>query len=171
MRDFHNLFVKKLIITSISQKGNTLIDYAVGMGGDFPKWIAAKLSFVFGIDISKDNIENRIRGACARYLNYRKKFRVMPACLFIQGNSGFNIKDGEAQYTEQAKQITRAIFGEGPKEKDKLGLGVYKQYGKGVDGFATKKEAEIVRDYIKYKRPRIKNLRIVKLKSKIRSKK
>jgi len=135
LRDFHNLFVKKLLITSISQKGNTLIDYAVGMGGDFPKWIAAKLSFVFGIDISKDNIENRIRGACARYLNYRKKFRVMPACLFIQGNSGFNIKDGEAQYTEQAKQITRAIFGEGPKEKDKLGLGVYKQYGKGVDGF------------------------------------
>jgi len=135
LRDFHNLFVKKLLITSISQKGNTLIDYAVGMGGDFPKWIAAKLSFVFGIDISKDNIENRIRGACARYLNYRKKFRVMPACLFIQGNSGYNIKDGEAQYTEQAKQITRAIFGEGPKEKDKLGLGVYKQYGKGADGF------------------------------------
>jgi curved DNA-binding protein CbpA len=135
LRDFHNLFVKKLLITSISQKGNTLIDYAVGMGGDFPKWIAAKLSFVFGIDISKDNIENRIRGACARYLNYRKKFKVMPACLFIQGNSSYNIKNGEAQYTEQAKQITRAIFGEGSKEKDKLGLGVYKQYGKGVDGF------------------------------------
>ena len=135
LRDFHNLFVKKLLITSIAQKGNTLIDYAVGMGGDFPKWISAKLSFVFGIDVSSDNIENRVRGACARYLNYRKNFKVMPACLFIRGNSSENIKDGQAQYTEQAKQITRAIFGEGPKDKDKLGLGVYKQYGKGADGF------------------------------------
>ena len=49
-----------------------------GKGGDFPKWIAAKLSFVFGIDIAKDNIENRLDGACARFLTYRKKFKVMP---------------------------------------------------------------------------------------------
>ena len=54
-----------------------LIDYAVGKGGDLPKWINAKLSFVLGIDIArKDNIENRLDGACARYLNYHKKFRV-----------------------------------------------------------------------------------------------
>jgi hypothetical protein len=31
--------------------------------------------------------------------------------------------------------ITKAIFGEGSKDKDKLGLGVYKQYGKAADGF------------------------------------
>ena len=31
--------------------------------------------------------------------------------------------------------ITKAIFGEGPKDKDKLGEGVYKQYGKASDGF------------------------------------
>jgi hypothetical protein len=135
LRDFHNLFVKKMLINSISLKGNTLIDYAVGMGGDFPKWIAAKLSFVFGIDNSRDNIENRIRGACARYLNYRKKFKTMPYCLFVQGNSSYNIRDGSAPGTEKEKQITKAIFGEGPKDKDKLGLGVYKQYGKGSDGF------------------------------------
>jgi len=135
LRDFHNLFVKKMLITSISNKGNTLIDYAVGKGGDFPKWINAKLSFIFGIDVSKDNIENRIDGACARYLNYRKKFKIMPSCLFIQGNTGFNIRDGEALYTEKSKQITKAVFGEGPKDKDQLGLGVYKQYGKASDGF------------------------------------
>lgn len=135
LRDFHNLFVKKLLITSIATKGNTLIDYAVGKGGDFPKWINAKLSFVFGIDIAKDNIENRIDGACARYLNYRKSFKVMPHALFVHGNSVFNIKDGEALYSEKAKQITNAVFGEGPKDKDKLGLGVYRQYGKANEGF------------------------------------
>jgi len=39
----------------VSRKGGILIDFACGKGGDFPKWIAAGLSFVFGIDISKDN--------------------------------------------------------------------------------------------------------------------
>jgi|TARA_B110000967_G_scaffold3356_1_gene3416 hypothetical protein len=135
LRDFHNQYVKKLLITSVAKKGNTLIDYAVGKGGDFPKWINAKLSFVLGIDISKDNIENRVDGACARYLNYRKNYKVMPHALFVHGNSSFNIKDGEALYSEKAKQITKAVFGEGPKEKDKLGLGVYRQYGKASEGF------------------------------------
>jgi hypothetical protein len=135
LRDFHNLFVKQLLINSISNKGDTLIDYTVGMGGDFPKWIKAKLSFVFGIDKSKDNIENRLRGACARFLNYRKKFKVMPTALFVDGDSSMNIKDGTACKSEKGKQLVRAVFGEGPKDKDKLGLGVYNSYGKGSDGF------------------------------------
>ena len=135
LRDFHNLFVKRMLINSVSKRGDTLIDYAVGKGGDFPKWIFAKLSFVFGIDVAKDNIENRIDGACARYLNYHKKFKVMPSALFVNGTSSSNIRDGEAIYTEKSKMITKAIFGEGPKDKEKLGLGVYKQYGKAADGF------------------------------------
>lgn len=135
LRDFHNMFVKKMLITSVSRRGNTLIDYAVGKGGDFPKWINAKLSFVFGIDISKDNIENRIDGACARYLNYRKDYKVMPNALFVHGNSEYNIKSTEALYSEKGKQITNAVFGEGPKDKDQLGMGVYNQYGKANEGF------------------------------------
>ena len=135
LRDFHNLFVKRMLINSVSKRGDTLIDYAVGKGGDFPKWIFAKLSFVFGIDVAKDNIENRIDGACARYLNYHKKFKIMPSALFVNGNSSSNIRDGEAIYTEKAKMITKAIFGEGPKDKEKLGMGVYRQYGKANEGF------------------------------------
>ena len=73
LRDFHNLFVKRKIITSVSKRGDTLIDMSVGMGGDLQKWIDAKLSFVFGLDYSKDNIHNRIRGVCSRYLNSKKK--------------------------------------------------------------------------------------------------
>ena len=53
LRDFHNLFVKKKLISNISRKNNTLIDYAVGKGGDLSKWIDSKFNFVFGIDISK----------------------------------------------------------------------------------------------------------------------
>ena len=135
LRDFHNLFVKKKIITSVSKRGGTLIDYAVGMGGDFSKWISAKLGFVFGVDISRDNIENRLKGACARYLNYRKQFKRMPSALFVAGNSSVNIRDGDALFTDKGKQITNAVFGKGPKDAVELGKGVYKQYGVGESGF------------------------------------
>jgi len=135
MRDFHNLFVKKMLITKMAAKGNTLIDYAVGKAGDFPKWIEAKLAFVFGIDLSKDNIENRLDGACARFLNYRKKFYSMPYALFVNGNSGVNIKSGDAVFTEKGKEIVRALFNDGPKDESILGKGVYRQYGKATDGF------------------------------------
>ena len=135
LRDFHNLYVKNKLVRSVANSGNTLIDYAVGKGGDIPKWISAKLQFVFGIDLSRDNIENRLDGACARYLNYKKKFRIMPDALFIQGNANLNIKSLQSQYTEKGKQITKAIFGEGPKDEQILGKGIFKSYGKGADGF------------------------------------
>lgn len=135
MKNFHNLYVKKLLIVGISKQGDTLIDFACGKAGDLPKWINAKLSFVFGIDLSKDNLENRLDGACARFLNLKKTSKNIPYALFVNGNSAFNIKDGNAMLNEKAKQITSAVFGNGPKESEKIGKGVARQYGKGVDGF------------------------------------
>ena len=135
MKDFHNLYVKRKIITGISKQGDTLIDFACGKAGDLPKWITAKLSFVFGVDISKDNLENRLDGACARFLNMKKTSKNTPYALFVNGNSAFNIKDGSAMLNEKAKQITSAVFGRGPKEVDSIGKGVSRQYGRGADGF------------------------------------
>lgn len=135
LRDFHNLYVKKTLITAVSKKGDTLIDFACGKAGDLSKWISAKLSFVFGIDISKDNLENKLDGACARYLNNRKKIKHMPYALFVNGNSANNIKNGDAMLNDKAKQITKAIFGNGVKDEEKLGKGVFRQFGKGQEGF------------------------------------
>lgn len=59
----------------------------------------------------------------------------MPAALFVSGNSGLNIRSGNACYSEKGKQITKAIFGDESKDEEKLGAGVYKQFGKGKDGF------------------------------------
>tara|TARA_B100000902_G_scaffold348404_1_gene356324 strand:+ start:1616 stop:5488 length:3873 start_codon:yes stop_codon:yes gene_type:complete len=135
LRDFHNLYVKNILINRIIVPGNTLIDYACGKGGDLPKWINAKLAFVLGIDLSKDNIENRMDGACARYLNYQKKYAVMPRALFINGNSSKNIKSGDAFGNEKNKNIIKAIFGEGTKNALTLGKGVYNNFGIGKNGF------------------------------------
>tara|TARA_Y100001970_G_scaffold294170_2_gene447908 strand:- start:1344 stop:4643 length:3300 start_codon:yes stop_codon:yes gene_type:complete len=135
LRNFHNLYVKKKLIKSVSKRGDKLIDYAVGKAGDFSKWIEAKLGFVFGMDISKDNIENKLDGACARYLNNKKKYANMPSALFVQGNAILSIKDEKAFYNEKGKQISKAIFGEGPKDRTILGEGVYKHYGIANEGF------------------------------------
>jgi hypothetical protein len=135
MKQFHNLYVKKHLIAGVAKQGDTLIDMACGKAGDLPKWISAKLSFVFGVDISKDNLENRMDGACARFLKARKMNKSVPYALFVNGNSAFNIKDGSAMLNEKAKQITAAVFGHGSKESSKIGAGVARQYGKGIDGF------------------------------------
>jgi len=135
LKNFHNLYVKKMLINGVSNQGDTLIDFACGKAGDLPKWIAAKLSFVFGVDVSPDNLENRLDGACARYISSKKINKHMPYALFANGNSAYNIKDGSAMLNDKAKQVTAAVFGNGPKEVDKIGKGVAKQYGKGELGF------------------------------------
>ena len=135
LRDFHNLYVKSQLISLLANEGSILIDYAVGKGGDLPKWIASELSFVMGIDVKRDNIENRMDGACARYLNYASKFKKVPNALFIHGNSSLNIKSGDAIYTDKYKNIVNAIFGVGAKSREQLGSGVYKNYGIAKNGF------------------------------------
>lgn len=135
LRDFHNQFVKRKLILSVAQRQDTLIDYAVGKAGDLAKWDQARLSFVFGIDISRDNIQNNLDGACARYLTMKKKYKNAPNALFVNGNSGANIRNGDAFATEKDREVGRAIFGEGAKDQTKMGKGVYNQYGVAADGF------------------------------------
>jgi hypothetical protein len=134
MRDFHNLFVKKALIQGVSRKGNILIDFACGKAGDLPKWIGAGLSFVFGIDIAKDNIENRLNGACSRYLNFRKTTKTMPYALFVNGNSSLNIRSGTNMFNDKANEITKSVFGSSGVNNS-LGPAVSRQHGKGHNGF------------------------------------
>jgi hypothetical protein len=134
MRDFHNLYVKKILIQGVARRGNTLIDFACGKAGDLPKWIAANLSFVFGIDISKDNLENKLNGACARFLNYKKTTKVMPYALFVNGNSALNIRSGTNMFSDKANEITKSVFGS-IGESRSLGPAVSRQHAIGMNGF------------------------------------
>lgn len=136
LRDFHNRYVKRKLIVNVSSKGDTLMDTSVGKAGDLQKWIDARLSFVFGVDLSKDNIENRINGSCSRYLKAKKKYKVLPRAMFLQANSSKNIRDGSGLYSEKAKQVVNAILNNtGAKEESSLGKTTFKLYGKGKDGF------------------------------------
>ena len=141
LRDFHNLYVKRQLILTVSSKfkGATLIDYAVGKGGDLSKWIAAKLSFVFGIDVNSDNINNQLDGACARYLKEKKIYKnntTFPKALFAVGNSEFNIRDNSAfgkTPNSLDEQISNNVFGVKDQKSTLKAIG--EQFGIAKDGF------------------------------------
>ena len=134
LREFHNKVVKKKLIMSVSKPGNQLLDLSVGKGGDMPKWRDAKLSFVYGIDISSDNINNPNDGACARYINLRRKYKNVPDVMFVRGNTALNIEDGSAFFTKNDTLINNSIYSL-ISNSSELPEGLKKIYGKGVNKF------------------------------------
>ena len=155
LRDFHNLFVKRALISAVCRPGSTLIDLAVGKAGDLHKWAHAELSFVFGIDISEDNIRNRQDGAYARYLNLRKTnlMKSLPYMVFIRADSGKPIRASETDAYEGEhggigrgsvnsasaslyKAIADTVFGAVDRaDSTVVGRGVAPHYAVGKDGF------------------------------------
>ena len=129
LRTFHNSFVKRVLIQSYSNEETKLMDFAVGKAGDFPKWIHSKINFVYGIDISRDNIENKLDGACARYINYRKQYDKMAKVIFLQGDASKDLLQGQGFFDERSPKIQLALLGAGTKDKSIIGKGVYDLYG------------------------------------------
>lgn len=68
MLDFHNYWIKNKTLISKLQGKKSLFDIACGRGGDLSKWMDAKIPKIFGIDYSRDNIENPDGGALDRVL-------------------------------------------------------------------------------------------------------
>ena len=125
MRDFHNKFVKHLLIKRVTKTVKSyehepvLLDLAVGKGGDLQKWISCGLHAVLGIDINYDNIHNVNDGACARFIKeYNKRdSKTMPICMFIVGNTGKLIENGDFEVPNHEKPnesfyIFKTLMGE-----------------------------------------------------------
>ena len=112
----HLFLLLSKLIGAVSVRGDTLIDYSVEKAGDLPKWIKSNLKFVFGIDISKDNIHNHKDGACVRYLDQKLQYRDPKnflSSIFINGNSGLNIRNGDAFSKEFASRM--GVYGGVPR--------------------------------------------------------
>lgn len=150
LRDFHNLYVKRKLIVGAAHlmnakgrgvdsgmEGVKLLDLSVGKGGDLNKFIAAGVSFVYGVDISEDNIRNPLDGVCARYLDAHRQSGSLFRGIFQVADSSRNLRKGEAFKTEKDKAIVRAIFGEGGKNADLLGKAALAKrvFGWGENGF------------------------------------
>jgi hypothetical protein len=116
LMNYHN-WIKNTIMQNIRKeiksKNASLIDLAVGKGGDLSKWIENGFTKVLGIDIVKDNIENPIDGAWARtYQNYKKPkdsifvYIPMDSSQLLDTNYISNIVDDQDQY------IAKILFGD-----------------------------------------------------------
>jgi len=138
LRNFHNLYVKKKLIVGVSNPDDMLLDFACGKGGDLSKWRMSRLKFVLGLDLSRDNIQNQVDGACSRYLGDCRKYGEanMPRCLFFSGDSGKNIRTtGDAFTNTSERTFVKAIFGQGDKNPKELPPAVFKSFGIGESGF------------------------------------
>jgi len=107
VRAFHNR-VKEGQYSSYVVPGNTLLELAVGRGGDLHKWRRTKPSKVLGLDISASNINMPRQGACVRYLNEKKRSNeFLPKVLFAQA-------DMTKPFEEQDSRYLKIVFGNEP---------------------------------------------------------
>jgi len=93
---FHNK-IKERQYHSCVKAGDTLLELAVGRGGDMHKWRKTKPSKVVGIDLSESNLESSRQGACVRYINESKKSK-LPPVLFIQADMTQALMQQENRY-------------------------------------------------------------------------
>ena len=84
---FH-LRIKDDMYKSYLHKNDTLLELAVGRGGDLPKWRRILPSRVVGMDLSLNNLASPIGGAAARYVTELREnpSQKLPPVLFIQGD-------------------------------------------------------------------------------------
>ena len=84
---FHNR-VKKDLYRKCIEKGQTLLELAMGQAGDLQKWKMTQPSKVVGVDFSLANITSPIKGAAVRYiLEKRDNPHVyLPPALFLEGD-------------------------------------------------------------------------------------
>jgi hypothetical protein len=136
LRNFHNRLKSALISYATQTPDSTLLDIAVGKGGDMRKWCKnKKIKFVLGIDISIDNIENKVDGACKRYLDEKNIDNDIVSAIFIPGDSSKNIRDGSSYSSSQIKSISDGIFGVGSKSPSIIGNMPSKYFGIASNGF------------------------------------
>ena len=116
MRNFHNKFIKEIILYNACMKGGkSLIDLGCGKGSDIRRWDDDKASFVLGIDYSSDNITNTKNGAYERYLDLKKERVDVTPMVFVIGDTSKRIIDGKAGDNEEESDILRSVFGTNPK--------------------------------------------------------
>ena len=136
LRNFHNFIKAQLINYSTINPNSLLFDIAVGKAGDLNKWHNNKnINFIFGLDLSRDNIENKIDGACKRYIDLKLKDDSLVPAIFISGDSSKNIRDGSAYTSTQNKAISNGIFGVGTNSVTLHGKVVNNNFGIAKNGF------------------------------------
>lgn len=116
MKDFHNKYIKNRELIGRMPKGATLLDIACGKAGDLKKWKDAGFSKVLGIDVVRDNIENRTNGAYARTIEAQRKYGLDLSKMQLVYLTADASKKIDTSYIENMedpddKQIAKILWG------------------------------------------------------------
>lgn len=91
LRKFHNYIKIQLINNAVkSNNASSLLDIAVGRGGDINKWIHSKLKYIVGFDNHSESIFSDTKkggefdGAIARFTNIRSTNKRVPFIKFYK---------------------------------------------------------------------------------------
>ena len=97
---FHNR-VKEQLYQACVKPGDSLLELAVGRGGDMLKWKRAKPKIVVGFDISDSNLTSSRQGAYVRYIKdaERPSCDKLPPALFVVGDMTKPLYEGDDRYT------------------------------------------------------------------------
>jgi len=95
---FHNK-IKGELFGRLVTPGSTLLELAMGAGGDLLKWRNSKASRVVGFDLAQKNLYSQ-EGACKRYLDVKNKdpTNPPPPALFLQGDMTTNLFEKDDPY-------------------------------------------------------------------------
>ena len=115
LRDFHNKYIKEVILySSVMKKPNlSIIDIGVGVAQDIQKWRRQDAAAVLGIDIAGDSINNPHRGAYQRLWSTmvrNGRDKVLPMAFAI-GDGSKNMSTGEAGATVEDRVILQSVLG------------------------------------------------------------
>ena len=105
MKQFHNWIRSNIVYTYCNKiyqnnKQLSVLDMAVGRGGDILKYYYAEVSFMVGLDIAKDGLYSPVDGALSRYEQQRKRKANFPKMYFIQADCGIKLN-----YDDQYKAL------------------------------------------------------------------
>ena len=118
LQKYHN-FVKRCILlrpakNSVEGEEMTLLDLGCGKGGDLSKWKDVGADIVVGVDVAKDNLDNRNDGACTRYSELVKlaesRNESYPTCFFFHANSKHDIANEIKSRNNEEAKIFRHIW-------------------------------------------------------------
>ena len=154
MKQFHNWIRSSVVYTYCNKiyqnnKQLSVLDMAVGRGGDILKYYYAEVAFMVGLDIAKDGLYSPVDGALSRYDQQRKRKANFPKMYFIQSDCGIKLNyDDQYKALGGMNQENKKLFEQSSnfeKQKKVIGNILSKIKADGVCGFEIKKDDKLDR--------------------------
>lgn len=117
LMDFHNYWNKwHFLMKKYSEGKKSLFDIACGKGGDLKRWIESGLTTVYGIDVSRDNIENPSDGIYAR-LSQKNGLPLGSKYMFATMDASVELDEPYiSKLDEDNKHVGNLLMSHGPFE-------------------------------------------------------